>query len=315
MGALDGKPRWQELPWSETYGVDGADATRTFLVPFDQKEQALIELQGNSTVGGTDRQHHPNIPRLIVDTIKISPYNPKPDQNCYVDPETEAATYTDSYLQFDITYKLYASGWTNSEPSSETFEVPHGYINYEVTSAKEAIVLPSNELRFKDDQDEEQLLVNKQGIVNYVPVTNHIITWDYVQNPPIDAIRKKLGQVNAAPFLGAKAGTLLFDSVKANRRAAVTPDGSSFLELNWKLSYTFKEKYIVDGLGNDLGLNGDAAGWSYIYDRRSSAWVKAFYKVGNKFIYLYPETDFTALFQEGATKPSKFVIDGGQTTL
>ncbi len=82
-----------------------------------------------------------------------------------------------------------------------------------------------------------------QGTVR-IPVTKHILTWSGVTNPPWTAIRTCKGTWNNAAFLGAAAGTLLFDGATAK---GVFPSISNLSECpaGCDLDIHFREKPLA----------------------------------------------------------------------
>ena len=94
-----------------------------------------------------------------------------------------------------------------------------------------------------------------------VPMIEHTLEWDFVQNPPWAAIRSTMGKVNATAFAGMPAETGLFLGAEASQQVTITGLKP------WKLSYKISEKNqnAADpknpmGWNHFMRPNGDSAG-------------------------------------------------------
>jgi len=139
-------------------------------------------------------------------------------------------------------------------------------------------------------QDEPTIGIPEEAIPQVrVPIVEHHLTWHRVVRPPWDAIRQCVGTVNGAEFLGAAAGTVLFDGCTTEPEFLRIGELAQ-AELASRIEYVFREKAIKTGDGEIVGYNhayrplpANDPGWDELAD-----------PAGNR---PYRESDFSALFQ------------------
>ena len=84
-----------------------------------------------------------------------------------------------------------------------------------------------------------------------LPFTRHRLIWHRALSPPWSAIRNSTATLNTAAFLGATAGTLLFEGVAAEREFLRIPDLAN-AEFAWRMEYVFRENSLVTTAGQPL---------------------------------------------------------------
>ena len=126
-----------------------------------------------------------------------------------------------------------------------------------------------------------------------IPITEHHVTVYGVTTPPFDAIRARIGAVNSSSFLGAAAGTMLFDGAKMDRVFLKFTDALDAAVFGWRLRYLFREKKlkVLDTIQSSATI-----GWNHCYrpEQVSGAhWDKL---VDDSGATLYQAVSFTELF-------------------
>ena len=119
-----------------------------------------------------------------------------------------------------------------------------------------------------------------------IPQIEHNLVWYQVPDPPWTKIQEIIGKVNDAEFLGASAGTVLFNGAACNRAFNfVRTDAGNY----WTIRYNFMQRTIHEG--------ASTYGWNYFFKETAIAtkhWNYIKDASGNK---PYDDADFTDLFE------------------
>lgn len=142
-----------------------------------------------------------------------------------------------------------------------------------------------------------QVMQGGAGKVQFVTTLN--LVWHIVPAstgspfvPPTEAAVTALaGKINAAPFLGYEAGTVLFLGAEPKLRlpklsANLCPDTT----LYWDVGYSFAIK------NNSPTSDFEAGGWNYFYEISLGVYDPVWSKKGGTGNQIYETGDFTQLF-------------------
>ena len=271
---------FQELGGSphEKYTLDGFSATRQFIVPWEQRAAFVQAVFGNSTQPpGERRLIYPGRTDVFAYTLDFEPLEPDMiGVRTLANLKTDLVDYDGSFAKATVKYGA-ADG---RDRDDLPIEEDGTSLTYRMAIDVEESLLPGNGWVWTDTAIPIGADVTKK-----IPVTEHIVTWSYVVNPPWTAIAACQGKVNASPFLGCAAGTLLFRGAEANklyrRGAGIEDDTASFA---WAIRYTFRERSVK--------MNGQVYGWNHFYRESSGNWVP----IQHGSSPLYDSGDFNSLF-------------------
>ncbi|MBN2476898.1 MAG: hypothetical protein JXB62_19985 [Pirellulales bacterium] len=271
----------------ETYGPDGLRATRTLLCAWDDREALVEQLLGDGyEYGGQSRAPYPDKPDVVALRIRCEPF--ADDVTPQVLTElTEGLNRYDGFAKITVDYELLVPSDRQDLPAIETGT----FLTYRQDFGVEKVTLAGDGLTWVDAPTVEVPAEIEPAL--RVPTIEHDLTWHRVLDPPWAAIRNGVGTVNAQPFLGAAAGTVLLCGARAEREF-INIDRFASPELAWQVRYVLLEKAVKAAGGDSVGWNhayrslpADAPGWDELTDPG-----------GNR---LYASTDFTQLFRFGTT--------------
>ena len=271
----------------ETSGPDGMTAERVLLCAWDDRRQVVEQLLGDGyEYGGRGRARYPDRPDVVAMRTRCEPFTD--DVVPQVLSElTEGLNRYNGFAKVTVDYELLAASDRDDLPDAED----RTFLEYRQDFGRETMPLSGHGLTWQGSSGVPVPPVSVPSI--RIPIVAHHLTWYRVLNPPWQAIRNSVGTVNGASFLGAAAGTMLFDGATAEREF-VRIDAFGRPELAWRIGYVFREKAVKTAGGNIVGWNHayrslpvDSPGWDRLVDSD-----------GNP---LYQSNDFSLLFRYAST--------------
>jgi hypothetical protein len=232
---------YKELTGSpvEQYGADGMTATRLFICPWDDRDSFVQEILGEGYQSGiSDPVAYPGAGRVAAITVKVEPLADDLEIQDLGDLAGGLNAYQ-GFAKVTVSYKKQTDIVAIHVVAGITLQ---GQLTYSTELTYDLLTLPGGGL-YLPGNTQVAFPSAAQGTVR-IPVTKHILTWSGVTNPPWTAIRNSKGTWNNAEFLGAPAGTLLFDGATVK---GVFPSLSSLSECpdGCVLEYTFREKPLA----------------------------------------------------------------------
>ena len=180
-------------------------AVRTLLCAWDDREAVIEQLLGDGyEFGGSSRAPYPGKPNVVAMRTRCEPLTDDlvPQQ---LQSLTEGLNCYNGFAKITVYYELLVTSERADAP-----EVIEGtFLTYSQDRDYEVVPMADDSLTW---QDEPTAGIPEEAIPQVrVPIVEHHLTWHRVVSPPWDAIRRCVGTVNDAEFLGAAAGTVLFD--------------------------------------------------------------------------------------------------------
>jgi hypothetical protein len=276
----------------ETYAPEGLRAERHILCAWEDRLAMVAALLGDGyALGGTRRAAYPDRPPVVAMRVEVAPFHARPDdQGAFNDVTAQLNSYSGQYAELTIAYELLEVGSRPGEPAHESGT----FLAYRMGFSNQEIALPGDAFHW-EVQPEVPVTADAIPVLR-VPLVEHRLTWYRVSAPPWDAVRACVGCVNTAEFLGAVAGTVLFDGVTADREfIALQSDGRA--QYAWRLVYVFRERAARSSPAPGLPLA--TYGWNYAYrplPQQSPGFDRPLDGAGNT---LYRAVDFAQLFVFG----------------
>lgn len=295
----------QELPGSpqEKYSLDSFSATRTFVVPWnqrdafaryflgdrlyaceslmpsDEEDESLVPPSSEAPVSGpTTRLAYPGKPGVYVDKIVFEPFDPN---SLDVSKIARPASTLGEYGSFAKAIVSYRAETTSVDRADSPIADAGTGLTYKMVACGESIALSPRGWRWLDDatlpvSDDLQL-------VKRVPTIEHQLVWSNVVNPPWEKISALQGTVNVDRFLGYAAETLLFEGAEANKIFNGEIDAGA-VAYTWQIRFLFRERRIES--------NG-TRGWNDFYRESTGTWSRLVDAAGAP---LYRSADHASLF-------------------
>jgi hypothetical protein len=262
----------------ENYGANGINAQRKVVCSWADRYDLRDELLGDGySFNTTPAAVYPNNEELIAMTVRIEPFNDAPpgwqgqlsttqfdeigrhiaDYDVGdAESKTTRAMISISYELIPLTTLTWPTGEAPGDPEPQTF------LTYRRSSSTEYMLLKGGAgFRWEDDLDLEP---PKESFPTLrIPVTDHILTWHRVLDPPWEAINLVKGTVNRDAFFGFPEQTILFDKEESERQFYMFGSGGGDpLQAAWRITYTFRERQI-----KFRDQNGDAqiGGWCHTW--------------------------------------------------
>lgn len=259
---------------------DGNAATRVFLTTWSGRLTAAESLLGSA---------HPEIAQCWCRNVTIDPFpsDPQATGGDIADPTATAIQYGIAKLTAEYATDFTSAGqWPSDIPQPSLCEGTTLQIS--VRSAGEFMKFPARQARWDSNlsgqptgkvPDSEsgagRMLVRKGEIV---------LTWNYVDDPPVAMFDRYIGAVNDdTPFLGKTEETLLFTGYElseATRSSVASP-------ACWTMRLTFEYR--------EIRVGSESFGWNHEYDGMDG-WEKVKVYNGSYWELRYTPTDFSALF-------------------
>ncbi len=218
----------------ETYGPEGLSARRTLACAWPDRAALVRELLGDGyAFGGGNRAAYPTAPAAVAMRVRVEPLMHDPAGQPLPGLDQGLSAYH-GFARVTVDYQMLAPAAPAGLPSP----APGTLVSYCTEPAEEHVLLPGGELAWPGNPA-ATFPADARGTVR-LPATRHRLSWHRVVRPPWSAIRASTGALNATEFLGAAAGTLLFEGAAAERE---------FLRLSelhaaehvWRLEYAFRE--------------------------------------------------------------------------
>lgn len=275
---------------------DSSQATRIFLIDWDDIEAFVDELFPSPLEGYGGQSYYPSRPWLVAQSASFEPFDPDNPSGCGEainvypggarvtveygipkDDQKQGPTEGDS--NGDGTGPGGDQGSTGGETGNDDQKVTH--VRHDVSIAGEMLTLPNSGLKWANPDDQGSTDAGTEANAGKtIPLIEHQITWSHVQSPPWANIRACIGRVNNGNFCGAAAETVLFLGCEAFRE--ISSDGAS----DWEVKYKFAEK--------NTSMNGDdVEGWNHFFRPSSGNFERLQTKHGGQ---IYKEADMTALY-------------------
>ncbi len=272
---------FQELAGSpvEEYTLGGFRAQRQFLIAWNDRGAFAQHLLGTAAEhGGQSWLHYPGKPTAMAVRLRFEPLDPQAVEVQALADLTEGLNaYGRAFARATVEYRTFNTQDRRDGPAAE----PGTHLTYRTEFVVEPGRLPPGGWSWADSG---QPLPADAQLPHTLPMTDHILTWLQVRNPPWETIQSMQGKVNAAAFLGCPPGTLLFLGATANKlfRADLDEAPSEFC---WSLRYVFRERAIKHA--------GQVYGWNYAWRDDPPGWAQ----VAAGQHPLYDEADLAALFR------------------
>lgn len=252
---------FQELAGSpiEEYSTGGFRARRQFVIAWDDREAFAQQLLGTpAEYGGQPWLYYPGKPTVVAVRVRFEPLDPQAvEVQSLAELAEELNRYGGSFAKATVEYRTVGTQDRLDGPPAE----PGTHLTYRMEFVVETGRLPPAGWSWADSG---LPIFAEAELPHAVPMTDHILIWLQVRNPPWETIRDMQGKVNASSFLGCAPGTLLFLGAVANKlyRAGLEEGPSEFC---WSLRYVFRER-AVKHAGQVYGWNhawrDDPAGWA-----------------------------------------------------
>ena len=267
----------------ETCGPEGMKAERRLLCAWDDREQVVQQLLGDGyEYGGNSRARYPDKPDIVAIRTRCEPLSD--DLAPQVLSElTEGLNRYNGFAKVTVYYEFLAHSERDDLPTIETGT----FLTYRQDCDTETMPLCGDSYDW-EEYPAESVPAAALPVIR-VPVVEHRLTWHRVVRPPWQAIRECAGTVNDDVFIGAAAGTVLFDGASAEREF-IRVDELAKAELGWRLAYVFRERAIKT-------LDGSIVGWNHTYRSLPAddpGWDRLIDANGNR---PYQSGNFARLFQ------------------
>ncbi|MDO4558552.1 MAG: hypothetical protein Q4C47_06280, partial [Planctomycetia bacterium] len=264
----------------ENYSSEGFTARRTFIVPWDERDQFAGEVLGlvgrNQTTGPAI---YPGKSTIVATQIRFEPINgDRPEVVRFHEIAKDLNRYPRSFAKATIQYSPQSTeeltGGLTSESGTQ--------ITYEISYDSEEIEIPTTNWTWSESTTASPS--SEPFIHRVIPIAEHRVIWSCVVNPPWTTIQNLQGTVNETEFLGAPAESLLFMGVQSNKlyRGDLSEGESAF---TWKIRYIFRQR--------GLRHRDELMGWNHLWSPSTGTWERASCQ-GNS---LYDTADFQELFQ------------------
>jgi hypothetical protein len=262
----------------EQYTLAGFRARRQFLVAWDDRDAFARELLGTAAQhGGSVWLSYPGKPTVVAVSLRYEPLNPRGlDVQTLGDLTEGLNRYSGSFAKATVEYRTVNTQDRDDGPHVE----PGTHLTYRMEFVVEREKLLPGGWTWADNG---QAVSGGLELWRAVPMTDHVLTWHQVLNPPWNAIRALQGKLNAAEFLGCPAGTVLFLGAEANKlyRGGFETEPSAFC---WRIRYVFRERAVKHA--------GAVYGWNHVWRDNPAGWAELTAGANR----LYESADLAALF-------------------
>ncbi len=232
-------PPFHELAGSpvETYGPEGLTARRTLACAWADRAAMVRTLLGDAyPFGDGDRAAYPTAPAAVAMRVRVEPLMHDPAGQPLAGLSDGLSAYR-GFARVTVDYEMLAdpaAGLPESEPGT--------LLAHRIEPAEEHVLLPGDALAWPGNPA-AVFSADARGTVR-LPATRHRLAWYRVVRPPWPVIRSSTGALSQAEFLGATAGTLLFEGAVA-RREFLRLSELHAAEHVWRLEYSFRENPLL----------------------------------------------------------------------
>jgi hypothetical protein len=264
----------------ETYGIEGFQARREFLVAWDDREAFAAELLGVASAhGNSPWARYPGKDSVYAVHIRFEPADPAdPDPQALDSPDVGLNSYRRGHAKAIVEYRTLTGRDRDDGPVNETGT----HLTYRMAYGVESLEIAPGGWHWAD---QPSIAVSGDApLVRAVPYTDHHLTWHQVVRPPWTAIRQLQGKINAEALLGCPAGTLLFVGAEASKlfRSDLAAGPSPFC---WQIHYLLRERALKQG--------GRTLGWNHLFRPSPAGWAEP---TTDGVDRLYDAADLSALF-------------------
>jgi hypothetical protein len=236
----------------------GGHGKRIIKIPWESVDAAIYELFPGARFGYPYNAAMPGFPWLRCQSVDIAPFDPG-------NPRLSANGITSYYPTGALLTINYAPNeWDDNDDSPGSPENTT-FVEHRTSYSGEFLTWPGQGVRWAVGTDGTAIEGSGSGDKRYgvnedikvgilIPIIEHETTWNFVRQPNWGAVRRCLGRVNKATYMGAYPETLLFLGASASRTFSTT--GYPW----WKLTYKFQEKcYNFD----EVKKPEQAQGWNH----------------------------------------------------
>ncbi|MCE5301847.1 MAG: hypothetical protein LLF97_01910 [Planctomycetaceae bacterium] len=279
---------FKELAGSPTehYGPEGVRAQRRLVCAWDDRTALVEELLGDGyEFGGCRRANYPGTAHIVAMRAQVEAFADDVVPQTLSEVTEGLNTYR-GFAKVTVDYELLASANREDLPTV----IEGTFLTYRMRRGWETISLRGDDLQWENEPSAE-VPAEAIGAIR-IPIVEHRLSWRRVVRPPWTAIRAAAGAVNDAEFLGAAAGSLMFDGAAAEHEFIRISDTDD-VEFAWRLEYIFRERNAR------LLIPGVMAGWNHQYRPTpigSANWDRL-HSVAQDAHFLYRTCDFGALLK------------------
>jgi hypothetical protein len=235
---LSGSPK-------ENYGPGGMTAQRQLICAWQDRNAFVQEILGDGyQFGGQNPVSYPGVSGILAVQVQVEPLTDDMIRQ-ELGELIEGLNAYQGFAKVTVKYQTVTSSALAAVPDV----VPLTYLTYRMELQYETVTYPGGDLYWPGNP-QATFPTAAQGTL-LLPVTHHRLTWHRVLNPPWTAIRQTSGTWNNAAFLGAAAGTLLFDGATAEREFLSLSDLNE-PEFGWNIEYSFRENPLALQSGQNL---------------------------------------------------------------
>jgi len=264
---------------AEQYTRDGFTAQREFLIAWRDRDAFAAEVLGRAAEhGASTAASYPGKTSVFAFRLRYAPWDPESVDRQTLSELTEGLNAYGSFAKATVEYQTASPQDREDGPDAEAGT----HLTYRMRPAMESEVVLPQGWHWADNPAVP--LPEHYNLTRVVPITEHLLTWHQVVNPPWQAIRQTQGTVNTGTFLGCPAGTLLFAGAEAYRHFRSGFDASD-MEFCWQIQYLFRERAINRG--------GRVYGWNHFYRGDPPGWAELV--SGDQ--PMYEAADFSVLFR------------------
>lgn len=277
------------------------EVTRRFLCSYEHRLNAAAVLLGGGAEfpGGAGADEYSGFPELRVAEISIAPYSGyiyTSQQNSTAQPARRThgndgvpplAMMELVYRTKDITEDPADGKEIGDGPITENPGQDPIVMEYDQRGHAEMMSIPARALRWDDAAAPQQLPADSHPY-KLIALADHILTFHFVNTPPLGAMKSIRGKVNVAAFnipvvnIGIAAEQGMFYDYDVRREWTIN-DVTGQPRRAWEVKYTIKER-TIDG----------EFGWNHLYDPVDGRWKKAIAVGSGEPIYA--KTSFAPAF-------------------
>lgn len=263
---------YDELPGSPRISFNegqGHSAERLFLVNWGSIEAFAQDLAAQPTAA------FPGLSHMRAQGITAEPFSPDlPPSGVVTDPKSQIVVYAQNggkvaLIRVSYGPVFYNKTWPTDVPKP-SFRAGT-QIRLRMRASGQFVTIPGRMMLWSSGSGSpgEEEAANaiptppdlNARLINVMKEIN--VQWDFVDDPPLDALDEKLGHVFDAEFFGCPAETLLFEGYDLDDSFKLSPANTHTNRLN-----LIFRKRVINGDGGPFGWNHEyrenPAGWTRI---------------------------------------------------